>query len=83
MTRLPLGYYLGKTVYHCCCSVTKPSPTLYSPMDCSRPGFPVLHYLLKFAQTPVHCVDDAIKLSHPLSTPSLPALNLSQHQSFQ
>ena len=49
-------------------------------MDCSSPGFPVLHYLLEFAQTHVHSVGDAIKLSHPLSHPSPPALNLSQHQ---
>ena len=49
-------------------------------MDCSTPGFPVLHHLLEFAQTHVHRVDDAIQPSHPLSSPSPPALNLSQHQ---
>ena len=43
-------------------------------------GFPVLHCLLEFAQTHVHWVSDAIQLSHPLSSPSLPALNLSWHQ---
>ena len=48
-------------------------------MDCSMPGFQVLHYLLEFAQSHVHCVSDTIQLSHPLSSPSL-ALNLSQHQ---
>ena len=48
-------------------------------MDCSTPGFPVLHYLPKFAQTHVHWVGDAIQPSHPLLPPS-PALNLSQHQ---
>ena len=48
-------------------------------MDCSMPGFPVLHYLLKFAHTHVHWVGDAIQQSHPLLPPS-PALNLSQHQ---
>ena len=48
-------------------------------MDCSMPGFPVLHYLLKFAHTHVHWVGDAIQQSHPL-LPSSPALNLSQHQ---
>ena len=48
-------------------------------MDCSVPGFPVLHYLSEFAQTH-HWVSDAIQLSHPLLSPSLPALNLSQHQ---
>ena len=44
------------------------------------PGFLVLHRLLEFAQTHVHCVSDAIQPSHPLSSPSPPALNLSQHQ---
>ena len=53
---------------------------LFDPMDCSMPGFPVLHYPLKFAQTHVHQVGDAIQPSHP-SPPSL-ALNLSQHQVF-
>ena len=49
-------------------------------MDCSTPGFPVLHYLPEFAQTHVHWVGDAIQPSHPLSSPSPPALSLSQHQ---
>ena len=49
--------------------------------DCNTPGFPVLHHLLEFAQTPVHWVGDAIQPFGPLSPPS-PALNLSQHQSF-
>ena len=50
-------------------------------MDCSTPGFPVLHYLPEFAQTCFHWVYDAIQPFHPLSPPS-PALNLSQHQSL-
>ena len=49
-------------------------------MDCSMPGFPVHHCLLEFAQTHVHCVDEAIQPSHSLLSPSLPALHLSQHQ---
>ena len=49
-------------------------------MDCSLPGFPVLHHLLEFAQTHVHSVGDAIQLSHPLLSPSPSAFNLSQHQ---
>ena len=53
---------------------------LCNPMDCSRPGFPVLHYLPKFAQTHVHWVSDTTPSSNPLSPPSPPALNLSQHQ---
>ena len=49
-------------------------------MDCSTPGFPVRHQFPELAQTHVHRVGDAIKPSHPLSSPSPPALNLSQHQ---
>ena len=51
--------------------------TLCDTMDCSTPGFSVLHYFLEFAQTHVHLVDDAIQPSHPPSSPSPPALNLS------
>ena len=61
-----------------CCSVAQSCPTLCDPMNCSMPGFPVLHYLLELAQTPVHWVSNAIQPSHPLSPPSC-ALNLSQH----
>ena len=61
----------------CCCSVTKLCPILCNPMHCSTPGFPVLHYLPEFCQTHVHWVSDAIQPSHPLSSPSPPALNLS------
>ena len=50
-----------------CCSVTKSCLILCNHMDCSIPGFPVLHYLLEFAQTPVHWVGDAIQPSYPLS----------------
>ena len=68
------------TVALWCCSVTQSCPTFWGPMDCSTPGFPVLHYLPEFAQTHVHWVGDAIQPSHPLLSPSPPALNLSQHQ---
>ena len=64
----------------CCCSVTKLCPTLCNPVACSTPDFPVLHYLLEFAQTQVHWVSDAIQPSHPLSHPFPPAPNLSQYQ---
>ena len=64
----------------CCCSVTKSYSTLCDPMDCGTPGFPVHHHLLEFAQTYVHWVGDAIQPSHPLSSPSPPAFNLSQHR---
>ena len=49
-------------------------------MDCSTPGLPVLHLLLQSTQTHVHWVGDAIQPSHPLSSPSPPDFNLSQHQ---
>ena len=51
-------------------------------MDCSTPGFPVHHQLPEPTQTHLHPVSDAIQLFHPLSSPSPPALNLSQHQSL-
>ena len=53
---------------------------LHHLMECSTPGFPVLHYLPEFAQTHVHWVDDAIHPSHPVSPPSPPGFNPSQHQ---
>ena len=67
-------------LYCCHCSVAKSCTTLFDPMDCNIPGFPVLHCLLEFAQTYVHWVSDAIQPSHPLWSPSPPALNLSWHQ---
>ena len=54
--------------------------TLCDPMDCSMPGLPVHHKLPEFTKTHVHQVSDAIQPSHPLSSPSPPAFNLSQHQ---
>ena len=59
-----------------------PCPILYDPMHCCTPGFPVHHQLLELTQTHVHRVSDTIQPSHPLSSPSPPAFNLSQHQSF-
>ena len=53
-------------------SVAQSCPTLYNPMDCSTPGFPVLHYLSESAWTHVHWVGHAIQPSHPLSSPSPP-----------
>ena len=63
-----LGLYIPHIT--CCCSVTQLYLTLCDPMNCSTPGFPVLHYLLEFVQTHVHWVDNAIQPSHPLSSPS-------------
>ena len=51
----------------CYCSVPQSCPNLCNPMDCGTAGFPVLHYLVEFAQIHVHWVGDAIKPSHPLS----------------
>ena len=59
------------------CSIAELCLTLCNPMDCCMPGFPVLHQLPKLAQTHVHQVGDAIQPSHPLSSPSPPAFNLS------
>ena len=54
-------------------SVTQSCPTLCDPMNCSTPGLLVHHHFLEFTQTHVHWVGDAIRLSHPLSSPSPPA----------
>ena len=63
-------------------SVTQSWLTLCDPMNRSMPGLPVHHQLLEFTQTHVHRVGDAIQPSHPLSSPSPPAPNPSQHQSL-
>ena len=63
-------------------SVAQLRPTLCDPMNRTTPGLPVHHHLLEFTQTHVHQVSDAIQPSHPRSSPSSPALNPSQHQSF-
>ena len=51
-----------------------------TPWTCSTPGLPVRHQLPEFTQSHAHWVSDAIQPSHPLSSPSLPTFNLSQHQ---
>ena len=61
-------------------SVAQSCPTLCDLMNHSTPGLPVHHQLPESTQTHVHRVGDAIQPSHPLSSPSPPALNLSQHQ---
>ena len=58
----------------------KSCPTLCDSINCSTPGLPVYHQLLEFTQTHLHWVSDAIQPSHPLSSPSVPTFNLSQHQ---
>ena len=63
-------------------SVAQSCPTLCDLMNLSTPGLPVHHQLPESTQTHVRRVSDAIQPSHPLSSPSPPALNLSQHQSL-
>ena len=63
-------------------SVAQSCPTLCDPMNCNTPGLPVHHQLPEFTQTHVHRVGDAIQPSHPLSSPSPPVPNPSQHESL-
>ena len=63
-------------------SVGQLCPTLCDPMNRSTPGLPVHHQLPEFTQTHVYRINDAIQPSHPLSSPSPPAPNPSQHQSL-
>ena len=63
-------------------SVTQLCPTHCDPKNCSTPGLPVHYQLPGFTQTHVHWVGDTIQISHPLSSPSLLAFNLSQYQGF-
>ena len=79
------GIQIKTTVRYCLTSVRISSvaqscPTLCEPMNRSTPALPVHHQLLEFTQTHVHRVSDAIQPSHPLSSPSPPALNISQPQ---
>ena len=87
---LPINYYYGMP---CIChgvkelvptfsSVAQSCPTLCDPMNRSMPGLPVHHQLPEFTQTHICRVSDAIQPSHPLSSPSPPAPNPSQHQSL-
>ena len=74
---LPQKRSLQKQVFS---SVAQSCLTLCDPIDCSTSGFPVHHQLPELIQTHVHQVSDVIHSSHPLSSPSPPAFNLSQHQ---
>ena len=74
------GVSSWSTCIHQFSSVTQLCLTVCNHMNCSMPGFPVHHQLLELARTHVHWVSDAIQPSHPLSSPSPPALNLSEHQ---
>ena len=82
-TKSPMSivfYSLRNTVQFS--SVAQSCPTLCDPMNHSMPGLPVHHQLPEFTQTHIHWVGDAIQPSHPLSSPSPPAPNPSQHQSL-
>ena len=72
-----LRHWIG---IHTVSSVSQLCLTLCDPMDLSTPGFTVHHQLPELAQIHVHRVSDALQPSHPLSSPSPPAFNLSQHQ---
>jgi hypothetical protein len=74
-SRATPGYF-----HNCCSSVARSCPAFCDPTDCITPGFPVHHQLPEFAQTHVHQVSNAIHPSHPLLSPSPPALSLSQQQ---
>ena len=63
-------------------SVAQSCPTLCDPMNRSMPGLPGHHQLPEFTQTHIHRVSDAIQPSHPLSSPSTPAPDPSQHHSL-
>ena len=74
------GSYAGRCVHWVAVVWSLSRVPLCNPLDCSTPGFPVHHRLPEVAQIHVHGVSDAIQPSHPLSTPSPPTFNLSQHQ---
>ena len=78
-SRIVFFFQLGITLIQFS-SVAKLFLNLCNPTDCSTPGFPVHHQLPELLQTQVHPVGDAIQPSHPLSSPSPPAFNPSQHQ---
>ena len=77
--KICFGYIMTTKIKFPFSSVAQLCPTLCDPMNRSTPGLPV-HHQLMYTQTHVHWVGDAIQPSHPLSSPSTPALNLSQHQ---
>ena len=80
MSSLPITNHQFSSVQFI--SVAQWCPTLCDPMNHSTPGLPVHHQLPEFTQTHVHRVGDAIQPSHPLSSPSPSALNLSQLRVF-
>ena len=75
-------FYASTKLFLITISSVQSCPTLCDPMNHSIPGLPVHHQLPEFTQTHVHRISDAIQPSHPLSSPSPPAPNPSQHQSL-
>ena len=71
-----------RSIAQSCPPLCDPMNPLCDPMNRSTPGLPIHHHLPEFTQTHVHRVSDAIQPSHPLSSPSPPAPNPSQHQSL-
>ena len=81
LRNIPVCVCVCVCVYtHILSSVAQLCPTLCDPMNLRMPGLPVHHQLPESTQTHVHWVGNAIQPSHPLSSSSPPALNLSQHQ---
>ena len=72
--------YIYMCIQQSVSSVTQSYLTLCDPLDCNTPGLPIHRQLQEFTQTHVHWVGHTIQTSHPLSSPSPPAFNLSQHQ---
>ena len=79
---IEMSIFIKNFIYESFSSVAQLCPTLCNPMNRSTPGLPVHHQLPEFTQTHIHRVNDAIQPSHPLSSPSPPAPNPSQHQSL-
>ena len=75
-----IGIVTSAISYLSSVQVTESCATLCNPMDCRTQDFPVHNQLPEFVQIHVHQVGEAIQPSHPLSSPSPPAFNLSQHQ---
>ena len=79
IVNITMEFIVGETVCQGISSVTQSCPTLCDPMNRSTSGLPVHHQLSESTQTHVRWIGDAIQPSHPLSSPSPPILNLSQH----
>ena len=68
-------------IHKCCCwSVGQSCLTVCHSMNCITVALPDPHHLLEFAQVHVHCIGDAVQPCHPLTSSSLSALDLAQHQ---